>query len=621
MRRMMRAMVHRGPDDEGYEELALGHPETGPIAGFGFRRLAILDLSAAGHQPMFHPETGDCLIFNGEIYNYKSLRAQLQCEGVRFRSTSDTEVLLHALSRWGEAAIDRLRGMFAFAFFDANQKRVLLARDPLGIKPLYCAHVAGQTIFASEIRPLLASGLVSQEFDVAGIASMLAYGACQSPLTIHRDVQSFPAASCQWIDCSALAAGLRPAQRFWDFPRAASGNIDERTAVEQTASLLSKAVSRHLVSDVPLGVFLSAGIDSTLITALTRNQTPRVTAFTVGFHGLGEKDESAEASEIAGSLGVEHVLVQVDANRILQAWSAWMAGQDSPSIDGFNTYLVSERLAQQGVVVGLSGLGADELFGGYETFCRAPRVSQLVRFFGPGLRQAAAVLVNSVGRGFHRVGAAEKFADVMKGGACAAAVTRSLRRVVSTRRLESMFARQSLDRLGPDFLPIQTKHGGDGFADDAFNAVAHAEMTHYMSDTLLRDTDANSMQHSLEVRVPFLDRDLVEFVLTLPRSMKVGARCANKALLRKAAGASVPPRVLERPKTGFVLPLAKWMRTTTRDFCESAIDRLASAPFLDGREVYATWHLFLECPESMHWSRPLAMVVLGNALAETPVAP
>jgi asparagine synthase (glutamine-hydrolysing) len=609
---MMRAMVHRGPDDEGYVELSLGAEESGLMAGFGFRRLAILDISPAGHQPMINERTGDCLIFNGEIYNFRQLRAELQTEGVRFRSASDTEVLLQALSVWGEHAVERLHGMYAFAFYHAASRRVLLARDPLGIKPLYVATLPDRIVFASEIRAVLASGLVPRDIDLAGISGMLAYGAVQDPRTVYRDIRSFPAGHIQWIDGDG-SVGVRPqaVQRFWDFPRQIIAG-DEPEAVQNVHDLLRDAVLRHLVADVPVGVFLSAGIDSTVIASFAREYTPRVTAFTVGFGDAHDADEVAPAAATAQALGIKHVTIDIDASNMPNKWQDWLATVDSPSIDGFNTYCVSGELAREGVVVGLSGLGADELFGGYPTFARAPRWSRIARalqFLPPNLRRAA---VSACGLAAPAQALVEKLADLTAGDPSVAGVTRSLRRSLSDARIRAIGMAPDQLGLAGDYLEPVGSRILPAIDGDAFNTVTRVEATHYMRDTLLRDTDAVSMRHSLEVRVPFLDLPLVNYVSRLPGPLK-GHEPA-KALLRKAGGSLLSSRISRRPKTGFTLPLGEWMRGPMREPCEVAIGKLASQPFVVGREVTRTWHTFLADRRAMHWSRPLSLIVLGTYL-------
>jgi asparagine synthase (glutamine-hydrolysing) len=613
VRAMMRAMVHRGPDDEGFELLPFGGSDAaGPVAGFGFRRLSILDLSAAGHQPMFNERTGDCLVFNGEIYNYRQLRTELQMAGVVFRSTSDSEVLLQALSMWGEAAVEKLQGMFAFAFYHASSQRILLGRDPLGIKPLYVAALRDRFLFASEIRPLLATGLVPKDLDLAGVAGMLAYGAVQSPRTVYERIRSFPAGHTQWLT-SGVIAGQPPAEpkQFWSFPREVLPD-DKQHAAKAVHGMLREAVLRHLVADVPVGVFLSAGIDSTIIASFAREFTPQVTAFTVGFGSVHGEDEVDLAAETARSLGMKHVAVQLDAANLPEKWHDWLAGMDSPSIDGFNTYVVSRRLAAEGVVVGLSGLGADELFGGYATFERAPRWSRLLRglqFIPRGLR-AAAVAACGVAGG--SPGSVEKLADLVAGDQSVAGVARSLRRALSNPRLRAMGLGADQVGLAADYLergPCRIEPVLDG---DAFNTVARLEATHYMGDTLLRDTDANSMRHSLEVRVPFLDLPLVNYASALSGQVKRSR--VSKSLLRQAGDGVLSQKLMNRPKTGFTLPIGDWMRGPMREPCEAAIKSLASQPFIEAAEVGRTWQSFIDEPQSMHWSRPLALVVLGSYL-------
>ena len=613
-RRMMQAMIHRGPDDEGYEELPMGGDESGPVAGFGFRRLSIMDLTAAGHQPMFNSHTGDCLIFNGEIYNFRSLRAELQLRGILFRGTSDSEVLLQALSTWGEAALEKLQGMYAFAFYEAKTRRILLARDPLGIKPLYVASLPDRFVFASEIRSVRASGLVPDDLDMGGIAGMLAYGAVQSPRTIYDRIRSFPAGASQWLDAGVVAGRpqLTP-RRHWNFPAHTRAATDIPTAAANVRQLLQDSVLRHLVADVPVGVFLSAGIDSTIIASFAREFTPHVTALTVGFGEAHQQDEVALACDTAKALGIKHVAVQLDATNISAKWHDWISGLDSPSVDGFNTYMVSRRLAAEGVVVGLSGLGADELFGGYPSFGRATSWSRAIKalsFLPMGMRTS---VIYKLGEIDGRAVVFEKLADLVAGDPSVAGITLSLRRAMANRQLSELGV--SLDRTGllPNCLDAASGTGAvlDG---DGFNTVSRMELVHYMGDTLLRDTDANSMRHSIEVRLPFLDTPVVDYVSSLPGSTQRRAGGASKSLLRKACVNVIPPDVACRPKTGFTLPIGDWICGEMRESCDAAISRLEQVPFFEGREVRRFWDSFVKDRRSMHWSRPLALLMLGSSI-------
>lgn len=613
--RMMRFMVHRGPNDGGYAEVPLAGPDQAATAGLGFRRLAILDLSPAGHQPMVNEATGDWIVFNGEIYNFRDLRARLEAEGVAFRGTSDTEVLLHALSRWGDAAIAKLQGMFAIAFYQASSRRILLARDPLGIKPLYVAALPNRFLFASEIRGLVASGMVSLEPDVGGIASMLAYGAVQSPRTVYRDIRVFPAGHSQWIDARVATGGRAdPPRPFWRFPEPRpQGSVDAATAAAEVGTLLHDSVQRHLVADVPVGVLLSAGLDSTAIAVQAREHAAGLTAFTVGFPGADVADETAIAARTAASIGIRHVAIEVAPDELPAMWEDWLARMDSPSIDGFNTRIVSKWIRDEGVLVGLSGLGADELFGGYPAFKRAPiwaRRMRWCRFLPPDLRSMA---VHAVGLIDKRASAVEKLADIAACDGSEGSITRGLRRALSDRRLRALGLRARDLGLDRDYLePGHAAAPPDSL--DAINAVSRAELSHYMRDTLLRDSDINSMAWSLEMRVPFLDQPLVDYVLSLPGDVKWPLNQPWKKVLRDACGRLVPDEVMNRRKTGFFLPINAWMRRDLRDVSEAAIQRVEQLPFLEGSEVRRVWADFLAEKPSMHWSRPLALVVLGTYL-------
>jgi asparagine synthase (glutamine-hydrolysing) len=616
VRRMMQAMIHRGPDDDGFVELPLVNAETGPAVGLGFRRLSIIDLSLNGHQPMVNSSLGDWIVFNGEVYNFRALRAELSGSGVIFRGTSDTEVVLHALSRWGEDALPKLHGMFALAFYQSSTRRLLLARDPLGIKPLYVAQLPDRLVFASEICALRASGLVPLDPDVAGIAGMLAYGAVQSPRTVFEKIRSFSAGSHQWFDAGVVTGRPQPAaRRYWSFPEEVVSPPPSAAATE-VSRLIRTAVQRHLVADVPVGVLLSAGIDSTVLAAYAREFSTNLTAFTVAFGGLTHDDESAPAAATAAALGIRHVSVQVDPTTLPAIWRDWLATLDSPSIDGFNTRIVSRRLAQEGVIVGLSGLGADELFGGYPSFRRAPRWSQLVRTFKVVPKSMRSGVVAQLGTLDGRRGAFEKLADLVATDGSVASITRAMRRTLSDRRLAALALTPDRVGLASDYLerpgPLRQEPGTNG---DAFNTVSRMELVHYMGDTLLRDTDANSMQHGLELRVPFLDQPLVDYVSSLPGSLKQAAGRPPKALLRQACAGVLTPEVASRQKTGFLLPIGSWMRGGVREQCEAAIAAVEQLPFLDGREVRRVWEQFQAKPDAMHWSRPLAFVVLGAYLS------
>lgn len=619
VRSMMRAMVHRGPDDEGYEAfpIASGLHAAGPPAGtvgFGFRRLAILDLSPAGHQPMIHRETGDCLIFNGEIYNFRWLRAKLESLGVSVRSSGDTEVLLHALVAWGEKALDELDGMFAFAFYHAKSRRVLLARDPFGIKPLYVARAQKAFVFASEVRAVLASGLVPDDLDPAGIASFFAYGAPQDPLTVHRAIHSFPAGSCEWIGSDAAAQPPR-GRRYWRFPDVV-GIADEAKAVRTVQLQLNAAVRDQCISDVPLGVFLSGGIDSAALAAVARNHQSPVRTFSVGYESAGGQDELADAAATARGLGTSHQQTILDDDWIQLQWREWLLAADRPSIDGLNTFVVSGVVKDAGATVALSGLGADELFGGYPSFARAAKAERLLRplrFVPAGLRRAVAQVAFAP----LPAGKRAKAIDLVSGGTTALELASQFRRLTSDSDLRGLGFDQRALGLTPQFLAPAAFDPFDDANRDPFRAMSQAECFLYMGNTLLRDSDTNSMAHSLEIRVPFLGRWFADSVAMLPSALKQPRNAPPKHLLRKAMGAVLPYDLFARPKRGFSLPIGEWMFGPLRDQCEAAIGTLADCAMFPSGSINRLWGRYAAQRHAMHWSRPLSLVVLGSYLQQS----
>jgi asparagine synthase (glutamine-hydrolysing) len=612
---MMSAMVHRGPDDEGYEQLPLGDGDQGSVAGFGFRRLAILDRTSAGHQPMFNPTTGDCLIFNGEIYNYRHLRSRLMVEGVRFRSSGDTEVLLKALSLWGERALDEIEGMFAFAFYQAATRRILLARDPVGIKPLYIAAGQRQVVFASEVRAILASGLVSGDWSPAGVAGFLMYGAPQDPLTVHRDIRVFPCGMYQWFGFNAALDAIvsEPPRRFWRFP-AVDRDMSEAVAIRETREAMEASVASHLAADVKSGFFLSAGVDSTAIAALAARAAGGIATYTVGFESTSMASEVEAAARTAKIIGADHTEILLRANSIREWWDGWLATADRPSIDGLNTYIISGALKQAGATVAFSGLGADELFGGYANFTR-------VRWLGPLLRLAAILpggvrdVIGAKVAGMlprrYRTRARTLLANSGRGIDLAI----ELKQFLPARQLERLGLDASDPSLNESFLTDDAMGLFADIGNDPFLAVSRVETYLYMGNTLLRDADGTSMAHAVELRVPFLARSMLETAGRIPGQLHFGLTKDRKHLLRKSLADVFPAHVLARPKTGFTLPVGDWMFSQLRESCEAAVAELGNLPFLRQDAVSKLWHSFLADREHIYWMKPMLLVALGNYVA------
>ncbi len=324
---------------------------------------------------MIHPESGDVIVFNGEIYNFAELREDLEKIGGRFTGHSDTEILLHGLSRWGTDYLSRLNGMFAFAFFSKERQELLLARDSAGIKPLYIARAAGAILFASEVRALLASGLVDRSIDRKGLASYMAFGSVQRPFTLFEQISEFDSGTYELFG----ANGSRRSTRFWNFPRP-DPSLTFDNVIPEIRQRLAESVRDQMVADVPVGVFLSSGIDSTLIAALASSQREGVRAFTVGFKDQPDLSEQVVAAEIARGFGIEHTAIDVTADDALAASQSWLGSLDQPSVDGLNVFIISQAIRQQGIKVALAGNGGDELFAGYSIFWEIPLMMRLMSY-------------------------------------------------------------------------------------------------------------------------------------------------------------------------------------------------------------------------------------------------
>lgn len=596
---MTEAMAHRGPDDEG---TALFETSRG-LVGFGHRRLSIIDLSAEGHQPMVHPETGDALVYNGELYNFRELRRELEAGGARFRGHGDTEVLLHALVRFGPDALRRLAGMYALAFFERRTGRVLLARDPLGIKPLYVAEAAGALLFASEVRAILASGRLAGAPDPRAVAGYLAYGSVQEPLTAVEGVAAFPPGSWQWWD----GADPAPPARHWDFPSLAPADPDGATG--RTRELLDVAVRDHLVADVPVGVFLSSGLDSTIVASLAARHAREVRTFTVGFADQADMSEAAIAAGTARELGTRHTDISVTDAEALRLVERWLSSLDQPSLDGLNVFVISKVVKDAGITVALSGQGGDEMFGGYPAFTDVAvlrRVHRLVRWLPVRARERVLSALAAGRPASFR----QKLADVALSDGGVADLYLRRRRILSERQLGALgvdAARLGLDgsHLPPDAGRVEVDE------DDVVWSVSALESSHYLLNTLLRDGDANSMAHSLEIRVPMLDRRVLDFALALPGSVKLPSGRADKALLRRAFPDVLRPVLTSQAKRGFHLPLRRWMKGPLRDHCEASLSTLKASGLVRARGVDEAWNGYLREPESPIWSRAWALCVLG----------
>ena len=603
--RMSNALRHRGPDDAGIHVWPA--TEHHVYAAFAHRRLSIIDLSAAGHQPMFTPDGRYSIIFNGEIYNYRTLRRELETEGVSFTSNSDTEVLLQLYALRGADCLRWLRGMFAFAVRNNQTGEVFIARDPLGIKPVYYHLSENQFAFASELRALLASGLLPRRLSPAGLVSFLKTGSVSGPGTIIRDVRLLPPGHFVRVNQNGYRS-LEVKESAYTGDWLANGKglagLSRAAAVEALREGLKESVRIHLESDVPLGPFLSGGMDSSAIVALmsaVTKQKPRT--FSVVFDE--EKlSEAQHARLVATKFGTEHHEILLGQEQLFEMLPAAVAAEDQPTMDGINTFVVSKAVKEAGITVALSGLGGDELFAGYPTFRRAVHLQSLARV--PGSVRGG---ISAVGqRVWNRSRQQDKLWQFLRSDGTARAACSVSRQLLTNDEVGSLVSENGV------FVKESNANGhAPILGDDTINAVSFWELSGYMANTLLRDTDSMSMAHSLEVRVPFLDVEVVRFVLGLPGNWKLNGK-RQKPLLQDALGDLLPSEIMNRPKMGFALPFQYWMQSRLRDEIETTFrdDKQFESIGLRPERVREVWRQFLRRPESMGWSRPWALYVLSR---------
>jgi asparagine synthase (glutamine-hydrolysing) len=638
--RMRIALRHRGPDDQGLE-LVTRAAERAPVV-FGHTRLSIVDLSAAGHQPMWDRDdragAGPNLItFNGEIYNFRDLAEELARVGFPSHSRSDTEVILNAYRAWGVRAVERLEGMFAFALYDAARGKVWLCRDRLGIKPLYLYRPAGGgLLFASEVRALLAAGedLVPRRVRAAALESFLAQGAVMGDEALVDGVSMLPAGTslvCDaegkpersvryWFAAFGSATGSRttPADGT-PAPAPSTAAAPARYRSELVLELglaLRRAMRQLLLADVPVGLFLSGGIDSgVLATVATESRDVRLRTLTVGFDVPGF-DEILDARATARELGTEHSEVVLTGESVLAAFDDVLDATDQPTVDGFNTFHVSRAARSAGLTVALSGLGGDELFGGYASFRDVPRALRLSRALAPLGGPARRVLARAVG--FSRVAGAEPRL-LAKLGELIRRPSDLVGLYLLRRELFAGDDRRALMPLpakcDPDSgLALRARDELAAWADgtDAVDAIAGFELGGYMRHMLLRDSDVFSMRNALELRVPLLEPYVVEHAARARSSWrKPDPR--SKPLLIDAAGPRLPERAWRAKKRGFTFPWAAWLRGPLRARATESLSggRLEDLG-LDARAARAIWARFENGDDATSPLQIIALMVLES---------
>ncbi|MFT7612558.1 MAG: asparagine synthase (glutamine-hydrolyzing) [Parvicellaceae bacterium] len=601
--RMVQKMKHRGPNDTSVmrkDEVVLGHA-----------RLSIIDLGEQSNQPFVSSDGRYTIAFNGEIYNYLELKKELDYP---FITSSDTEVLLASFIKWGKDCCRMLNGMFAFAIYDAETNEVFVARDRMGIKPLYFCNGKDNFVFASEIRSLLECPVVPRKLCQDALVDYLRYQTVQAPNTIIKDVEMLPPGHFIKISPDEVEIG-----KYWDIVE----NIDQQ-AVKMTReeiksevrSKLLTAVDRRLVADVPFGAFLSGGIDSSALVGLMSQKTDQVKTFSVTFQEE-EFSEAKYARMVAEKFSTDHTEIKLSPEEFLKDLPNALSAMDHPSGDGPNTYIVSKATKEAGVTMVLSGLGGDELFAGYDIFKRSAELhdkrwlSSFPKFIRKGIGTSQKILKPSV--------ASNKIHEILKADKMHFEFTYPISRQV-------LLDNQILKLLKHNQLPANwvfetvndlVGEKSSGIKLPLLSKVSVAEISTYMQNVLLRDTDQMSMNSSLEVRVPFLDHELVEFALGIPDIQKYPK--FPKELLVESLGDLLPDEIVHRPKMGFVLPWEKWMKGELKSFCEDRLMSLAEKPFFNKGELESLWNRFLQGDKEITWSRLWYLVVLENWMVENKI--
>ena len=573
--RMVASLRHRGPDDEGFH--------FSRRAGIGMTRLSIIDV-AGGHQPISSEDGQVTVVCNGEIYNHNELRQELIGRGHRFRTRSDVEVIVHLYEEIGDKCIERLRGMFAVALWDERKQRLLVARDRLGIKPLFYAQHEGGLLFASEMKAIVRAGLPGVQLDPEALDAYLTFGYIPSPLTIYREVRKLDPGHLMVADARGITT-----RRYWQLRFDPIPDADEVALGRRFVELFEDAVRSHLMSDVSLGAFLSGGVDSSLVVALMAEMTSTpVKTFTIGFGGGagGHMDERPYARMLSERYGTTHTEFEVQPN-VEEVLDHAVEAFDEPFADDsvIPTYYIC-KLARESVTVALTGLGGDELFGGYERHLGLKlsagydRVPAFVR------RRMIGPLVDSLPErrdGHYTINHLKRFVRAAE----LPAPRRYLNYVtVFNETLKRQICGAGVLDYDGDGVGSDTRHFDSPAAQDLVDRALNHDINTYLPEDILALSDRLSMRCSLELRVPFLDHPLVEFCATIPSSLKIRAT-TKKYLLRRVARRFLPDEIIDHRKQGFASPMTSWLRTDLKDYVRSTLapERLARHELFDATAV------------------------------------
>ncbi|TAJ06840.1 asparagine synthase (glutamine-hydrolyzing) [Marinilabiliaceae bacterium JC017] len=590
--KMNNAMIHRGPDDHGVyssDYISLGH-----------QRLSIIDLSTGGHQPM---STGDeqlTIVFNGEIYNYAEIKKELNYP---FQSNCDTEVILAAWQQWGIKCLDKFNGMFAFAVWNNRSKELTIVRDRLGIKPLYYHYNGQQLVFSSEIRSLLASNLVARQIDTEGLCDYLRYQTVQTPNTILKDIHMLEPGS--YMRISVEQKELKKT-RWWFIDKCHTdipGSYEELK--EEVKNRFYKSVQRRLVADVPFGAFLSGGIDSSAVVgAMTKASNRQVKTFNISF-AEKEFSEAKYAAYIAKLHHTDHTEINLSPVDFLEALPNALNAIDHPSGDGPNTWMVSKATKEAGITMALSGLGGDEIFAGYAIFNRMAKLdkNQILWKLPTEMRKLMGLTLQKIKPGV----ASDKVKALLSQEKYDFTSQYAIsRQVLLDNKVNELFK----SKISNKHLPVALLNQFNLDDKSILTKVSIAEMSTYMQNVLLRDSDQMSMAHALEVRVPFLDHELVELLLSVPDSMKYPH--TPKKLLVDSLPDLLPDYIVNRPKMGFVFPWSDWLKKDLFKLADHHIRALANRPYFNTTALTTLWQEFNNNNPSVTYSRIWPLVVLNH---------
>ncbi len=600
---MLDHLRHRGPDDRGEEKL---DSKDGSTIYLGHQRLSIIDLSPKGHQPMPNDTCTLWISTNSEIYNFKELRSELEAKQYRFHSNSDTEVLLKAYEEWGVDCLEKLRGMFAFCIWDSRTNSLFLARDRLGIKPLYYFSSSDCFMFASEVRALAATGVPETSINETGLFNYLSFGSVSAPETIWNSILELRPAHYLLVSKDSIIE-----KKYWShLQKTSTAAPDSASYAENVARVLKESVRLRQVSDVPLGAFLSGGIDSSAVVSLMDPKSDRsVETLSVIFKEQ-EFDESEYSNLVAEQMETKHHTLELGEADLISTLSEAISAMDQPTVDGINNYLISKCARETGWKVALSGIGGDELFGGYESFRLAPKLLAMEKFLNALPASWSQKFGNLLKRILPISDRNTKLGHFVSGQNSGSHIYYLLRALFCEDQVASLFAdknmadrqiQKHLDRTQNLIESLKRIH--------PLKQISYLELTHYLPNTLLRDTDMMSMAHGLEIRVPFIDHQLVELMFAVPAEIQF-ARPPTKSLLVNSLINKLPTGLVHRKKMGFTLPFENWMRKDLKTEVESVL--LAPVPALSGliseAAVSKVWKDFLE--EKVTWSRPWALYIL-----------